>query len=393
MTTSGAAAPAVAPKAAAPWRSLQEVKDEVMRRAGRLSPFEDIRREDAERVVGALTSLDRDLWARLWSRIGLDYEAKADARAQSGAPGKELAGLYTLAFDYCRIGRYPVPSTPGKQESYEHSLRLFRKAAKHFEPALTIVELPFEGKTLVGYLQLPPGVARPPVVMHWGGVDGWKEDRLRAAAFILRAGLASLTIDMPGSGECPVLYRDPAAERSYSAWLDHLAQRGDADGGRVAVWGGSFGAYWAARLAYVEAKRIRGAVFHGGNVHYGFQEKWLVPAFTTGGATYLFGAGSLLEARGRAMGTTTMEEFLAAAPSLSLKQMGLIDQPSAPILGINGKLDDQAPVDDIYLLMEHGSPKEARIYPQGHHMGRTPGMPEDEIRNTIVGWLKDKLAR
>ena len=392
MTTSGAAA-VMAPKAAAPWRSLEEVKDEVMRRAGQLSPFEDIRREDAERVVGALTSLDRDLWARLWSEIGLDYEAKADARASQGAPGRELAELYTLAFDHCRVGRYPVPSTPGKEESYRHSLRLFRKAAKHFEPALTIVELPFEGNTLVGYLQLPPGVARPPVVMHWGGVDGWKEDRLRAAAFILRAGLASLTIDMPGSGECPVLYRDPAAERSYSAWLDHLAQRGDVDGRRVAVWGGSFGAYWAARLAYVEAKRIRGAVFHGGNVHYGFQEKWLVPAFTTGGATYLFGAGSLLEARGRAMGTTTMEEFLAAAPSLSLKQMGLIDQPSVPILGINGKLDDQAPVDDIYLLMEHGSPKEARIYPQGHHMGRTPGMPEDEIRNTIVTWLKDKLAR
>jgi hypothetical protein len=26
-------------------------------------------------------------------------------------------------------------------------------------------------------------------------------------------------------------------------------------------------------------------------------------------------------------------------------------------------------------------------------MGRTPGMPEDEIRNTIVGWLKEKLGR
>jgi dienelactone hydrolase len=379
--------------ASAQERSLDEIKKEVMRRAGHINPFEGIRRDDAEQVVNALSSLDRDHWAAAWCKVGLAYEAKADARAKAGAAGKELAELYTLAFEYCHIGRYPVASTPGKKEAYQHSLRLFRKAAKHFEPALTIVELPFEGKTLVGYLQLPPGVARPPVVMHWGGVDGWKEDRLRAAAFILRAGLASLTIDMPGSGECPVLYRDPAAERSYSAWLDHLAQRGDVDGGRVAVWGGSFGAYWAARLAYVEAKRIRGAVFHGGNVHYGFQEKWLVPAFTTGGATYLFGAASLLEARGRAMGTTTMEEFLAAAPSLSLKQMGLIDRPSAPILGINGKLDDQAPVDDIYLLMEHGSPKEARIYPQGHHMGRTPGMPEDEIRNTIVGWLKDKLAR
>jgi pimeloyl-ACP methyl ester carboxylesterase len=376
-----------------PWRTLDEVKAELMRRAGRLNPFEDIRREDAERVANALTSLDRDLWAELWSRIGLAYEAQGDERAKQGASGKELAEFYTLAFDYCRVGRYPVPSTPGKKASYQHSLRMFRKAAKHFEPALTIIELPFEGQTLVGYLQLPPGVASPPVALHWGGVDGWKEDRLRAAAFILRAGLASLTIDMPGSGENPVRYGDAAAERTYTAWLDHLAQRADVDGSRVAVWGGSFGAYWAARLAHTHATRIKGAVFHGGNVHYGFQEKWLVPAFTTGGATYLFGAGSLLEARGAAMGTETMAEFLAAVPRLSLLDLGLLDRPSAPILGINGKLDDQAPVEDIYLLMEHGSPKEARIYPKGHHMGRTPGMPEDEIRTTIVGWMKEKLAR
>jgi esterase FrsA len=381
-----------APKAPAQWRTLDEVKAELMRRAGRLNPFEDIRREDAEQVVNALTSLDRDLWAQLWSKLGLAYEAMADARAGAGVSAHELAELYTLAFDYCRVGRYPVPSTPGKIESYRHSLRMFRKAAKHLDPPLEIVELAFEGQTLVGYLQLPPGITNPPVVLHWGGVDGWKEDRLRAAAFILRAGLASLTIDMPGTGENPVRYGDPAAERTFTAWLDRLAQRRDLDGSRVAVWGGSFGAYWAARLAHTQAKRIKGAVFHGGNVHYGFQEKWLVPAFTTGGATYLFGAGSLLEARGAAMGTTTLEEFLKVVPALSLLDIGLLDGPSAPILGINGKLDDQAPVDDIYLLMEHGSPKEARIYPKGHHMGRTPGMPEDEIRNTIVTWMKGKLG-
>jgi hypothetical protein len=53
--------------------------------------------------------------------------------------------------------------------------------------------------------------------------------------------------------------------------------------------------------------------------------------------------------------------------------MGLMDRPSAPILGINGKLDDKAPVEDIYLLMMHGSPKEARIYPQGTTWAATPG--------------------
>jgi esterase FrsA len=374
-------------------RTLDEVKAEFMRRAGKLNPFEDIKREDAETVMAALKNLDRDHWAEEWSKIGLSYEAKGDAAAKAGASAKELAELYMHAFDACRVGRYPTPSSPGKLAAYHHSLRMFRKAAAHFDPPLEIVEVPFDGKKLVGYLQKPPGVTKPPVVIHWGGVDGWKEDRLKIARTAMGAGLASLTIDMPGSGENPVLYGDPSAERTYLTWLDYLPTRTDVDGQRVAVWGGSFGAYWAARLAFTAAGRIKGAVFHGGNVHYGFQREWLVPAFTTGGATYLFGAASLLEARGRAMGTKTLEEFLDAVPKLSLKTMGLIDKPSAPLLGVNGKLDDQAPIADVYLLMEHGNPKSARIYPEGHHMGRTPGQHPDEIANTIVGWLKEQLSR
>jgi esterase FrsA len=374
-------------------RSLPEVKAEVLRRvAGRLSPFEGIRPDDAERVMNALQSLDKDHWAAEWTKVGLAYEAQGDARAKAGAGAKELEELYMLGFDACRIGRYPAPTSLGKLEAYRHSLRMFRKAAAYFDPPLDVIELPFEGKTLVGHLQLPSGVKNPPVLLHWGGVDGWKEDRRHISGLAMKAGLASLAIDMPGSGENPFLYGDPAAERSYIAWLDHLQQRRDIDGNRIGVWGGSFGAYWAARLAYVAADRIKGAVFHGGSVHLGFQREWLVPAFTTGGATYLFGAQSLLDARGRAMGTSTLEEFLDVAPRFSLKTMGLIDKPSAPILGVNGKLDDQAPVADIYLLMEHGSPKSARIYPDGHHMGRTPGLPYDAILTMIVNWLKTQLT-
>jgi esterase FrsA len=374
-------------------RTLDEVKAEMMRRAGRLSPFEEIRRADAEQVMNALTCLDRDHWAEEWCKIGLAYEAKGDESAKAGAGAETLAETYMLGFDACRVGRYPTPSSAGKLAAYRHSLRIFRKAAKHFDPPLEVIELPFGDKTLIGYLQRPPGVANPPVVMHWGGVDGWKEDRLRASKLVMGAGMASLTIDMPGSGENPVLYGDPSAERTFLTWMDHLVQRSDLDGRHLGVWGGSFGAYWAARLAFVAAERIKGAVFHGGNIHYGFQREWLVPAFTTGGATYLFGAASLLDARGRAMGTMTLEEFLQAAPAFSLKTMGLLDKPSAPLLGVNGKLDDQAPVADIYLLMEHGNPKSARIYPEGHHMGRTPGMNAEDITIMIVGWLAEQLKR
>jgi len=91
------------------------------------------------------------------------------------------------------------------------------------------------------------------------------------------------------------------------------------------------------------------------------------------------------------MGVATLEEFLAAAPRLSLKDMGLLDRPSAAILGVNGKLDDQAPIADIYLLMEHGNPKEARVYPEGGHMGRTPGRDASEITETICAWLKSRI--
>ena len=387
------ALPFAAPTANAQVRSLEEVKAEVMRRAGKINPFDGVKPAEVEGILGTIATLDRDEWARAWCKVGLEYEARGDERAKQGASAKELADTYHYGFHYCMLGRYPSATTPGKVEAYQQSVRLFRKAAKYFDPPLQIVDIPFEGKKLTAYLQIPKNAARPPVVINWGGVDSWKEDRVRSVQRMLDAGLAVLSVDMPGTGENPVLYGDPAAPRTFSAWIDHLNSRTDVDGGRIAVWGLSFGGYWAARMAYEEPNRIRGAVFHGGNAHIGFQSSWLVPAFTTGGATYLFGAASLLEARGKAMGTNTMEEFLAAAPKMSLVSLGLIDKPSAPILGVNGKLDDQAPAADILLMMEHGSPKTARIYPKGYHMGRTAGMDENEIPNMIIGWLKERLAK
>src|ERR1041384_1710947 len=90
-------------------RTLDEVKAEFMRRAGKLNPFEDIKREDAEKVMAALKNLDKDHWAEEWSKIGLGHQAEGAAPAKAGASGKELAEIYMHAFDACRVGRYPSP--------------------------------------------------------------------------------------------------------------------------------------------------------------------------------------------------------------------------------------------------------------------------------------------
>ncbi len=371
-------------------KTLEEIKAEILHRAGKINPFERVKQADVEQVVKNLTSLDPDLWGREWGKFGLKYEAFAQEQEKQGK-SKEAGETYYLAYEYYRVGRYPVPSSPEKKQCYEGALRTFIKVGATMDPPVERIEIPFEGKKVVGYLQVPKGVTRPPVVMHWGGVDGWKEDRRTNNDMLLNLGMACFTIDMPGAGENPCLGQEPRAERTFSAAMDYLETRADIDGKRIACMGGSFGGYWAAKLAHTEPKRLRGAVNHGAGVHRTFQEEWLRPALTLTASQYLMGPASLLDARSYIFGVKTLEEVLKIAPTLSLVTQGLIDQPCAPLLCINGKEDDQHPISDLYLLAEHGSPKDIRIIPGAGHMGRKKGESNDEVVDIIMIWLKEKL--
>jgi hypothetical protein len=53
---------------------------------------------------------------------------------------------------------------------------------------------------------------------------------------------------------------------------------------------------------------------------------------------------------------------------------------------VNGKDDLQTPIADLYILLEHGTPKSARVFPGGH-MGQTP-----ETLPTIIRWLLNELS-
>jgi len=371
-------------------RPVEELKPEILRRAGGANPFEFTKKKDAEEVVANLTSTEDDHWAEVWGKLGARYEALGDKQEKEGDTA--CGESFFQAYDYYRLGRYPVPSSPGKAACYEASVRNFRKAAKYLNPPIERIQIPFEGKSVVCYLQIPPGLERPPVVLHWGGVDGWKEDRRKPSEAFHAVGIATMTIDMPGVGESPLLATDLEAERTFSAALDYLERREDVDGTRLGVMGGSFGGYWAAKVAHVEATRLKAAVDWGGGVHLTFQEEWLRPALTVRASQYLMGPASLLAARGYIFRTKDLEEILRLAPKLSLVSQGLIDKPCAPLLLINGKKDDQHPIDDFYLLMEHGDPKEVFIFPEGGHMGRTPGKSNEPALNTLVRWMHKKLT-
>ena len=45
-------------------KTLEEIKADILHRAGRINPFERVKRADVEQVIKNLTSLDPDLWGR-----------------------------------------------------------------------------------------------------------------------------------------------------------------------------------------------------------------------------------------------------------------------------------------------------------------------------------------
>jgi dienelactone hydrolase len=281
---------------------------------------------------------------------------------------------------YYGIAKFPVINHPAKQAAYRKCIETYLKAAHYFDPALEHVTIPFEGREITGYLRIPTGVARPPVVIATGGIDVYKEER--DTSDLLDAGLAVFSTDMPGNGECVEWYTADAGH-TYSAVIDYLEKRDDVDGKRLGIVGRSYGGYWAGKMAYVESKRIRAAVEWGGPVHHTFQEAWL--NHLQEDKLYLW---PFLDSMVYAHHVRDIAELREQAPTLSLKTQGLLDKPSAPMLVVNGAKDPWITIQDLYILLESGEAKSARVYPEGGHMGGGA-----ETGKLVMNWLRAQLAR
>lgn len=365
-------------------KSIDELKAEILTRTGKRSPFVHADRSDVERALNQLKSVGHEDWALSWSSVGDEHRARAEA-AEATSHAAEASAAYLKAWTYYSIARYPCPSSEPKREAYRRAREAYLAASRYFEHGFDRLEVPFSGRPGEGdriplYLHRPRGVERPAVVLMSGGIDQYKEEGHATAARYVAEGLAAVVYDMPGTGECPVV-GSTDAERIYDAIFEHLAARTDVDGGRVALVGRSFGGYWSAKAAHTHGRWLKAAVDWGGSTHYAFQRDWVIRS--RGATSYLF---ELLETRAHAFGLRTAEEYIGAAPSFSLLTQGVLDQDCAPLLLVNGKDDEQVPIDDLYILLEHGSPKGARVF-AGGHLG-----PVAEVDPVVREWVKAKLA-
>jgi len=354
-------------------------------------PFNFVPYEDAKRVMEEVIpqfDADRESFTRGFATAATPYEAAGDAAAASG-DGAAARDAYLKAYGLYRMARFPCMNTDGKKQAYRHSQRCALKAWGYADIPPVRVEMPFagragEGNAVVAYFRAPK-TGKAPVLIAWAGIDTFKEDSLLRTQKFLDAGMALLLIEMPGTGDSPVL-GSVDAERQWDAVFDWIEAQPGLDASRVGGWGGSFGGYWATKVAHTHAKRFRAVISQGGGAHLVFTGAEIERSQSNG---LPWGQS---ESRANAFGLKTHEEWKAFAPGLSLLDLGVLDRPCTSLLCVNGVRDPITPIADYHLVLEHGSPKEARFVANGGHMGRPLDGSPDPTESIMLDWMSRKLG-
>lgn len=358
--------------------------------AARIPKFADLGAEfgiDGNRIVEAVRASGPEQspaepgWVPTMTAIGDEALARAEATRRAA---KARDRFMEASFWYF-LARFPQVFSPAGGEAYDKHVSAYLDAARYFDPPLEEVQVPFAGGSYPAYLRLPRGDGRDrgpwPAVVVWGGMDIWKSDlevHLETEA-LLDLGIATLAIDAPGTGQSPIpLSTD--SERVPIAAVEFLRGRRAIDADRIAVWGLSLGGYFAVKLALMHPE-LAGAVNNGGHVHYGWAPERLEQIPEGAVITLAKTLGLELDSE-----LSVIAEHIAG---LSLVHQGLLPADRyAPLLSINGELDELVPISDLHVIGEYGVRQDRMIYGEDGHVA---GRNWRQHQRLAATWLATKL--
>lgn len=239
-------------------------------------------------------------WVETFVAAG-DAEAEQARQAEegnrpAGLPVGRLRALdgWSDAALYYFIARFPYPFSPAAQDAYDAHVTANEEVAR-LDRGFDIVTVATEQGTLPGHLRQPNkwrvrGDA--PLVVVLGGIDEWKADPsiLLAEKALRRAGYATLSLDIPGTGQNPAGNAEPDDADVLAAAVRLAADGGlpGVDGTKIAVYGISFGGHYSAYLALTEPA-VDAAVNLRGPLEGTFDSEWCadlpIPTLLTLAAT------------------------------------------------------------------------------------------------------------
>ncbi|EAA30845.1 conidial pigment biosynthesis protein Ayg1 [Neurospora crassa OR74A] len=324
------------------------------------------------------------------------------AVAQQEGDTDKARDFYLRASAVYRIARFPAPRSPLQHQAWKNGKEMFYAGAKLMEYPIHEVLIPHthalansseQNSFIPVNLLIPPSSSSSspsssgyPLVIIMTGLDGYRTELAVWQRGFLDKGVATLVVEIPGTGDSPALASDPqSADRQWSSVLDFVAKEKheEIDSTKIIVWGFSTGGYYALRAAHTHHDRLLGSISLGGGCHHMFDEEWLdkvnnleYPFDLADTLAYKFGYGS-----------DGVEQFKKEGQvKFSLLLDGTLMGQCCRCLVVNGEWDRIFPVEDLALALKWGRPKEARIVREKWHMGE----PESFV--VILRWIHELLG-
>ncbi|ORY61681.1 Alpha/Beta hydrolase protein [Pseudomassariella vexata] len=318
--------------------------------------------------------------------------AEAAEFAEKDGNKEKASELYLRASALYRIARFPAPRSEKQRYAWEEGKKVARKGLGLHEFPMVQVDIPHvhaqgdDGKLLPGFFHLPATASvsnKVPLIIIFTGLDGYRTELAVWKEGWRTLGCATLIVEIPGTGDNPGTPIDPTSpDRVWSSMFDWIAKQDAIDQSKIVNWGFSTGGYYSIRVAHTHADRLKGVVVLGGGCHHMFDPKWLdhadhleYPFDLSHTLCYKFGFGH------------DFDRFKKeASDKFSLLNDGTLTRPCTKLLLVNGTEDEIFPIDDYYLCLHHGMPKEARFIANRKHMG------EPESFLIILPWIWELLG-
>ena len=378
--------------------------------AGGIYPFTDANVADFDPIFAELVKRSNgdpailhrpDDYADPFLAVGERLVGQADAAAAAGRMD-EAKDFFLRAAAVYRIARFPINRSPLGQEAWEKGKAAYGKAGQFLDPPSVPVDVPFthvdvsagdRDVSIQAYLRLPKGdkpEAGWPVLLFICGLDAYRTDHTPRTQQHVDRGFATLSFEIPGTGDCPAAPNDPASpDRLMSSvldWVAALASEYGFDLTKVVARGISTGGYYALRIAHTHADRLFAVVAQGGGCHHMFDPAWI------GAQDRMEYPFALAEALAYKYGyrdtdyPAAVARYAAEASKFSLVEAGIVGRPTCKLLVINGMEDSIFPIEDSFIVAVEGDKKDLIARGDRGHMGN-PGAEE-----LLYQWIDDTMA-